>query len=261
MSNPSAETLALVECIRTGELSQTTSLRSKALDGGGFVAAITPAPTATASSPKTDLRQTTLRHNLPPQATRFIGRDVELAALDELIADPNTRLVTIVGPGGIGKTRLALAVAERQLTPSSSPYEGEVLSSSPLLGGIEGGRFANGVYFVSLAPLSEPVAIVPTIAEAVGYSFQSDSRPSQRQLLDYLRQKKMLLILDNIEHLLSESNSSSAEGNQGQANAAKLIIDILHTAPHLTILVTSRQRLRLQQEAGLPATRTGDPIG
>ena len=155
-------------------------------------------------------------HNLPPQPTPFIGRETELAQLADLLAEPDLRLITIVGPGGMGKTRLALAVAEAQLSQS---------------------RFIGGIFFVSLAHLSESEAIIPAIAEAVGYPFQGDGRSPQQQLLDYFREKQQLLILDNFEHLL--------EG-------VEFVADLLQAAMKVKVLTTSRERLQLHQEQLYP---------
>ncbi|MBV7339896.1 helix-turn-helix domain-containing protein [Chloroflexi bacterium TSY] len=152
------------------------------------------------------------RHHLPAISTLFVGREAELTKLGDLLADPAIRLLTIVGPGGIGKTQLALAVAQEQVANTSFP---------------------DGVYFVSLAPLSEPAAIIPAIAEAAGYPFQNDGRSSEQQLFDYCQQKTMLLLLDNFEHLL---------------DGATLIADLLQQAPHVKVLVTSRERLNLYEE-------------
>jgi predicted ATPase len=149
------------------------------------------------------------RHNLPAQTTPFIGRQAELVELARLLEDPAVRLVSIVGLGGMGKTRLALEVAAAQLD-----------------------RFKHGVYLVPLAPLQAAEAIVPTIAGALGFAFRGAGDPRQ-QLLDHLRDKALLLILDNFEHLL--------EG-------ADLVTDLLHTAPGLKILATTRVRLNVQGE-------------
>jgi len=160
-------------------------------------------------------------HNLPPQPTPFIGRKVELAELDRLIADPDVRLITIVGPGGMGKTRLALACAERQLT-RSSPF------------------FAHGIFFVPLAPLSEVDQIAYRLADALNIQLQGgaqETRTPKQQILDYLRPRRMLLLMDNFEHLL--------EG-------AELVRDISRTAPEIQILVTSRERLHVQAEQVYP---------
>jgi predicted ATPase len=112
--------------------------------------------------------------------------------------------------GGIGKTRLALQAAEQQLP-----------------------AFAHGVYFVSLAPISAPESIATAIAAAIRFTFYAGSEP-RKQLLDYVRHKQMLLLVDNFEHVLA---------------GAGLLADILLNAPVVKILVTSRERLNLQGEA------------
>ena len=160
-------------------------------------------------------------HNLPPDPTPFIGRQEERAQLIAYLTEPAVRLVSILGPGGIGKTRLALAVAAD-------------LAAS--------GAFPDGVYFMPLTPLTAPEEIVPVIAEAVGFPFQTDGRRPRQQLFDYLRSKNMLLLLDNFEHLL---------GN-GQSDGATLAADLLGHAPQLKLLVTSRERLNLYEEQGYP---------
>jgi predicted ATPase/DNA-binding SARP family transcriptional activator/Tfp pilus assembly protein PilF len=148
-------------------------------------------------------------HNLPPSPTPLIGREAELAELAELLAAPDCRLVTLCGPGGIGKTRLALKTAADQV-----------------------GAFAHGVYFVPLAAVSSPDLIVPTIANALEFSFYGHE-DTKEQLLNYLREKEMLLVLDNLEHILEGS---------------KLLAEMLHHAPGVVILATSRERLNLQEE-------------
>ncbi len=161
------------------------------------------------------------RHNLPHQATAFIGRAAELAALDTLLAEPSTRQVTIIGPGGMGKTRLALAATERLL---------------------DCGCFPDGVFFVALAPLGAPDHIVPALAEAIDFPLDTSAQPTRtprQQVLDYLRAKRLLLLFDNFEHLLS---------------GAELVADILHTAPAVTVLVTSRERLDVRGEHLFPLT-------
>jgi serine/threonine protein kinase/tetratricopeptide (TPR) repeat protein len=149
------------------------------------------------------------KHNLPPQPTLFIGRQAELTELSRLLNDPAVHLVTIVGAGGMGKTRLALEAGASQLD-----------------------NFPNGVYFVPLAALDSNEAIVPTMAQALDFSFHEGGEPRQ-QLLDYLREKSILLILDNFEHLL---------------DGAGLVTEILQTAPQVKILCTTRTRLDIPGE-------------
>lgn len=143
--------------------------------------------------------------NLPAQTTPFVGRKSEIGAITQLIQQPANRLITILAPGGMGKTRLSIEVARQQRE-----------------------SFEQGVYFVELAPLTHIEDIATTIGEAVRYSFQSDARDARQQLLDFLESKSMLLILDNFEHLI--------EG-------ADIVGDLLKYAPKVKIMVTSRQRL------------------
>lgn len=171
----------------------------------------------------------TLPHNLPPQPTPFIGRDEELAALDALLADPETRLISIVGSGGMGKTRLALAAAEAQLTKTAV--------------------FPHGIYFVHLAHIQTAAQMIPAIARTLKLPLDSgrqenradpipgDGGTAQTQLLDYLRHKQLLLILDNFEHV---------------AAGADLVAEIMQMAPQVQFLVTSRERLQLLQEQIYP---------
>ena len=156
-----------------------------------------------------DARQIAGKHNLPVQATPFVGRRDELDALATLLNDPNTRLITILAPGGMGKTRLSLEAARMQV-----------------------GRYVDGVFFVALAPLSSSGDMVTTIAENIGFSFYGANTPAQ-QLIDFLRERSMLLVLDNFEHLL---------------DGASLIGDLVQVAPGIRVLTTSRERLNLRGE-------------
>jgi predicted ATPase/DNA-binding CsgD family transcriptional regulator len=154
--------------------------------------------------------QVTPRHNLPSQMTPFVGRETEMHDLVHMLRDQDSRLVTLLAPGGMGKTRLSLAVAEKLLS-----------------------AFPDGVTFVSLAPLKSSADLVSTIASQVGYQFQPNNRTPAQQLLDYFSPKKALLLLDNFEHLL---------------DAAPFVVDLLQNAPELRILVTSREKLSLSGE-------------
>jgi predicted ATPase len=150
---------------------------------------------------------TNLPEHTPP--TAFVGRDVELAQLADRLEQWDCRLLTLAGPGGIGKTRLALQAAADQLT-----------------------SFPDGVYFVPRAPLSSTEFLIPTIADALKFVFHGSEDP-KTQLMTYLREKDMLLVLDNFERLL--------EGTE-------LLVDILRCAPAVIILITSCQRLNMQGE-------------
>ena len=146
---------------------------------------------------------------LPFQPTAFVGRVTELAEIDVLLADPACRLLTLMGPGGIGKTRLAFEVAARQME-----------------------RFPDGVAFVPLVSVGTPSQIVSAIGSSLNLSSSSQADPRE-QLLTYLRNRHTLLLLDNFEHLLER---------------AEIVSEILSAVPRVKIIVTSRERLNLSAE-------------
>lgn len=151
--------------------------------------------------------------------TPFLGRSQDIAEIDTLLADPSCRLLTLVGPGGIGKTRLAEEAASQA-----------------------DASFPDGVFWVSLAPLSQVDELLPIIAETLPFRFQQERRSPREQFFAYLREKqaqRVLLILDNLEHLL--------EG-------VDLLADILAATTDLKILATSREALHLQEEWLKPIT-------
>ncbi len=166
-------------------------------------------------SPPATLRFWTLplnSHNLPPQPTPFVGREEELADIARLLGDPACRLLSLVGPGGIGKTRLAIQAAAENAR-----------------------MFPHGVCFVPLASLNSPDLLAPTIADALDFSSHEGTDPAI-QLLNYLRDREKLLVLDNFEYLLDGTG---------------LLTTILSTAPGVKMLITSRERLNLQWEWSL----------
>jgi predicted ATPase/DNA-binding SARP family transcriptional activator len=193
---PDAETQALYHQIQSGALNRVT--------GDADVAR------------RRHLVTPTLAHNLPTAPTPLVGRTQALAEIVNQFHQPGVRLFTLVGPGGMGKTRLAVEVGRELLT-----------------------AFVDGVFFVPLAAISTPSALAPAIASAIGVSLQS-SEP-RTALLHTLRQKQMLLILDNFEHLLL-----------GGAEGLDLVGDLLREAPALQILITSRERLNLRGEQLYP---------
>jgi non-specific serine/threonine protein kinase len=150
-------------------------------------------------------------HSLPSRLTSFVGRDRELADLERLAK--TCRLVTLTGPGGCGKTRLALELATR-LAPT----------------------YAHGVYVVPLAPLAEPMLVTSTIAEVLG-AREVAGEPTFETITRYIGDRPTLLLLDNFEHLLA---------------AGLVVADLLTMCPHLAIVVTSREVLRLQGEQVYP---------
>ncbi len=162
-------------------------------------------------------------NNLPRQPTPLVGREDELVEIGELLSKPDCRLLTLVAPGGMGKTRLGLQSAAE-------------LSDD----------FRHGVFFVPLAGVTSADNLPSTIANALNFSFYGDE-DLESQLHNYLREKQLLLLLDNFEHLIA---------------GARIVANILAGAPEVKILTTSRKRLRLQAEwtfavTGLPVPENG----
>lgn len=189
---PEPETQALASRVRADRASAATEVHLPAVRQAG-----------TSQTPPS------ASHNLRQPLTPLIGRDDELAQLAEQLAARTYRLISIVGPGGIGKSRLALQAALQQID-----------------------AFRDGVYFVSLARLQAAVDLPAAIADALSLPLSGEQAP-QTQLLAMLRQREMLLVLDNLEHLLE---------------AVPLLLDILQQAPAMVLLVTSRERLHVQAE-------------
>lgn len=146
---------------------------------------------------------------LPKQDTRFVGRNKDLARLSETLLNPDCRLLTLVGLGGSGKTRVALELAR-----------------------LEHSQFKDGVCFVPLAALSSSDAFLTSVAQALGLNL-SPQLSEQEQLDAFLKDKELLLLLDNFEHLLS---------------AGPALSDLLKKHAKLSCLVTSRERLKLKGE-------------
>ncbi len=162
--------------------------------------------------------------NLTAQTTKLIGRESELEALGELLIGRGNRLVTLVGPGGIGKTRLALEFATRQLVLPIPENPDRVPQTN---------LFPDGVYFVPLESLDSHEMIWAAISQAL--RFKSDQ--GEGQLLHYLRTKKLLIVIDNFEHLLDGAETLSL---------------LLESAPDVYILATSREPLSLIEEQVIP---------
>lgn len=209
---PSEETLAVVEMLQTGQFQkelQPPAVPSKvvAKEGEGKTAVVD------------------LKHSLPHYLTPFAGREWEREQIRQRLTERSYRLITLVGPGGMGKTRLATQIAR----------ENDDL-------------FADGVGFVSLAPIQSVDAVPAAIAQVLNISFESSVQGGGQQLVDNLREKDLLLVLDNLEHLL---------------DIIDLILNILNNCPKVMILVTSRERLNYHAEdlfqlEGLPLPKTAE---
>lgn len=154
-------------------------------------------------------------NNLTLPRSPLIGRDHAVAAVQQLLLQEHIGLLTLTGPGGIGKTRLALQVAANLLD-----------------------HFVDGVYFVSLSPISDPELVASAIAQPLGVR-EAAGRSLQESLQEYLRDKQLLLVLDNFEQILP---------------AAPLVSALLTTCPRLKVLVTSRASLHLYGEQEFPVS-------
>lgn len=160
------------------------------------------------------------RTNLPRALTAFIGREQELTELDTFLHDPAVALVTLIGPGGVGKTRLALRAAENAA-----------------------GQFKDGVTFVALAAVSDPELVLPAIAAALDVTEKADETVARR-VQNHLREQEMLLLVDNLEQVV---------------DAAPHLTALLSGCPHLKILATSREHLHVYGEREFHVTPLAYP--
>lgn len=220
---PSAETVALYETIRNNRhaFQPTAPLQSPAQQSTRSIQQETQATTAQLPIPQTPISPLDStkpqrpedapapQHNIPPLLKSFIGRERELHEIAERFASPHCRLLTMIGPGGMGKTQLALEYARRAMAD-----------------------LADGVWFVALTGVADSTQIASTIIQVLGVQMTPNQDP-QTRLCHFLRDRTLLLVLDNFEHLL---------------DGALLIPELLNAAPNIAILVTSRERLNLQAE-------------
>ncbi|NSW52597.1 MAG: hypothetical protein HPY85_08855 [Anaerolineae bacterium] len=190
---PEPATISLHEQILSGAFMAQLDPRS----GSGEAAL--PAPAAYTEKPAI---------SLPVPSTPFLGRQQELEQISELLANPNCWLVTLLGPGGIGKTRLALEAGRQQAA-----------------------NFPQGVFFVPLAAAETSPSVAPAIASAIGLTLRQNDRPPEEQLLDFLAEKKLLLILDSFERLVQSS---------------ALLGSIHFRAKDIKVIITTRHRLPMQ---------------
>lgn len=183
-----------------------------------------------------------IAHNLPSQLTPFIGREAEISELYTNLLNPTHRLVTLVGEGGVGKTRLALAVAQTVLDARSALLDHPTAKSpTPQF---------DGVWFVPLSGMTVTGdltdQLATAVAKAVGWQF-SGRQPLLDQLTTYLRHETLLLLFDNAEHLLPDI------GN--------FLLPLLQNCPHIKLLVTSRHILNLQAEVVWRVSGLAVPAG
>lgn len=201
---PSVETAALYDAIRTGQFDKLSAKNVQLQNQKVKLEQhhpITQSPNHSVTNSR--------KHNLPAHTTPLLGRTRELTALQGLLRREEVRLVTLTGPGGVGKTRLGLAVAWQLLD-----------------------IFGDGVFVTFLAAMREPALVLSAIAETLAVG-EAGSRSLLERLVANLCAQRALLVLDNFEHLVV---------------AAPVITELLAACPHLKVLVTSRERLRLQGE-------------
>ncbi len=189
---PEQETLFLVESIRQGEFRRD------------------PVHSVMFEKPRIDDQESIPRFPVP--LTPFVGRSEELEDVSQLLNDPTCRLLTLVGPGGIGKTRLALQSAAALQD-----------------------NYPDGAIFVGLSALSSGEDILPALAKGLHYTYYEQDNQPRQQVLNFLRNKKILLLFDNFEHVISDEN-------------IQFLLEILSTAYQVKILITSRASLNLQGE-------------
>ena len=206
---PDEATTVLYEQIRAGELEKVMPTE----DGGRSQDDRTNAsPLTLGDLSSGQLVARSPLHNFPAQPTAFIGRGTELAQIETLLATPDCRLLTLLGPGGVGKTRLAIEAATRQA-----------------------GNFADGVCFVSLAPAETTEVVAVTLAQGLGLQTATDDLWTE--MAAWLRPRQLLLVLDNFEQVVMAADS---------------IAHLLQHAPRVKVLVTSRERLSLREEWLMP---------
>ena len=196
-----AETLA--ECLAVPEDERETFVRAARGNQAPDTLAVSRKPLQDAA-----------KHNLPPSDTSFIGRDEELSTIVGLLKSPDVRLLTLAGPGGVGKTKLAVQAAHLRV-----------------------GAYEDGEWFVPLAGVGEVEYLPAAVAEVLGLQFTGRLEPAV-QLRNFLRDREVLLVLDNFEQLLP--------------GGLELALDLLRHAPGVRLLVTSRERLNVKPETVLP---------
>jgi predicted ATPase/DNA-binding SARP family transcriptional activator len=205
-ADPETETLQLYEAIKKGKVQKTW----------GVSKSIAPQIADRESSKALSTERKQDVHNLPSNPAPFIGRGKELDEISRILKEPACRLLTLLGPGGNGKTRLAV----------------EYVVSMQANANVQ---FKDGIWFIPLAPLSENQSIVSTVADSLQASGHQKGSDARQHLLGHVSGRKMLLVLDNFEHLMSDDN-------------LQLVTDILSAAPQSKALTTSRERLDIQGE-------------
>lgn len=198
---------------RTAALQTYQTLKKKLADE----LSVLPATTTTELYRRFQTIEVPPAIHLPAYVTEFVGREEEIAELEEKLSMPGTRLMTVTGTGGMGKTRLSVEAA--RLLSSKKP-----------------GTFLHGIHFIPLEMSSSSDEMIVRVAEGIGFSFHGSDSP-RAQLLGHLREQEILLLLDNFEQLLGEGSDALA-----------FIVEVLRNAAGVKLIVTSRERLNLYEE-------------
>ena len=208
LPDPGAILALFIDALKLQDEPQLARRLIELAEAARGAVALTVAPSAPSLGPPL--------HNLPAQLTRFIGREKETTEVQRLLA--TTRLLTLTGSGGAGKTRLALEVGA------------SLVGAAYALALVRG--FADGVWLAELAPITDPALAPDIVARAMG--LHPTNRPALAVLTDYLRERELLIILDNCEHLIQA--------------CAELAEALLRACPRLRILATSREPLNITGE-------------
>lgn len=226
---PSSETVTLYEQIRDSHFDQKLEAQDELYNSA--YSSATPSRTMRADKEPPP-------HNLPRQLTPMIGRAIEVASVRDKLIDPTCALVTITGVDGVGKTRLALAVAQMFVDAENGGYGGPgARQAAKALPTISDQPFKDGIWFISLAGLAATENFADQLAAQTAHTLAipfTDTGSLQAQLLEQLREKRLLLIYDNFEQM---------------PKGVEFILAFLQAVHGAKVLVTARQRLRLQAES------------
>ena len=220
-ADPGDDTFASLASLSNSVSESSPNHSTQSANGSHQSSAQQPLQSAAESATAALVVDTVAQRPLPTPPQPIVGRSQEIAQISALLSDPQCRMLTIVGAGGMGKTRLVLEVARR-----------------------EANRFAQGAVFVELSPLTSPDYLPSAVAAALGISSATQIDPSVA-VVDYLARRQILLVLDNMEHLLA---------------GAPFLSELLANTSQVTLLITSREHLNLSGEwvfeiQGLPVRR------
>lgn len=233
--NEEAYCQTMLLLVRQGQRNQALSLYQTLKGRLADELGVPPAPKTNALYQRIRSAHLVQLADLPNLPMPLVGREQEVGHLLECLADPDVRLITVVGPGGIGKSSLSLG-AVRQLAGSKP------------------GMFLHGIRYIPLSSVSDTAFLIPALADGLQLDLLGGA--PERQLADYLRPREMLLVLDNMEQLIVGDTA---------VGCTAVLDQLLREAPYLKLLVTSQRRLELQQERlydlhGLPCPPSDESL-